>query len=258
MQRTEFFVTRRDFVRLAATGIVAASIGAAPKSASTMPPIKAVAFDAFAVFDPRPILTLGQELFAAQGAELVNEWRVRQFQYCWLRVTEGRYVDFWRVTNDALTFAGKKLRITISARQRERLMNAYLELKAWPDATPALAGLKKSGYRLALLSNFTANMLAGCIKSAGLDQTFGDVLSTDQVRSYKPDPRAYQLGVDAMKLTREEIAFVAFAGWDAAGAKAFGYRTFWVNRLKQPPEELGDLPDATADDLSSLAVFLRP
>jgi 2-haloacid dehalogenase len=46
--------------------------------------------------------------------------------------------------------------------------------------------------------------------------------STDMVRAYKPDPRAYRMAIDGLKLQREEIAFAAFGGWDAAGAKVFG------------------------------------
>ena len=34
-------------------------------------------------------------------------------------------------------------------------------------------------------------------------------------------------------MNQGEIAFAAFAGWDAAGAKAFGYPTFWVKAV--PP-----------------------
>ena len=112
------------------------------------------------------------------------------------------------------------------------------------------------GFRLALLSNFTAAMLNACIKSAKLDGLFDAVLTTDQ-REYKPDPVAYQLGVDALKLQREEIIFVAFAGWDAAGAKAFGYPTYWVNRLNLPAEELGDSLDGNGSDLSGLVDFLK-
>jgi hypothetical protein len=41
---------------------------------------------------------------------------------------------------------------------------------------------------------------------------------TDEAKTYKPDPLAYQLATDAWRLKREEIAFAALAGWDAAGA----------------------------------------
>ena len=99
-------------------------------------------------------------------------------------------------------------------------------------------------------------MLNGCIKAAGLDGVFDHVLSTDAARTYKPDPRAYGLGAAALKLPREQILFAAFAGWDAAGAKSFGYPTFWVNRLGLPPEQLGVLPDATGPDLNALLAFV--
>ena len=65
------------------------------------------------------------------------------------------------------------------------------------------------------------------------------------MRTFKPDPRAYQLGIDTLRLPRDQIVFAAFAGWDAAGAKRFGYPTFWVNRMQALPEELGVRPDAS-------------
>lgn len=43
--------------------------------------------------------------------------------------------------------------------------------------------------------------------------------------------------------------------WDAAGAKSFGYPTFWVNRQNQPAEELGVVPDASGKNLNDLIAF---
>jgi 2-haloacid dehalogenase len=50
---------------------------------------------------------------------------------------------------------------------------------------------------------------------------------------------------------------VAHAGWDAAGAKWFGYPTYWINRLGLTPEELTVFPDATLGNLTELAAALR-
>jgi hypothetical protein len=48
-----------------------------------------------------------------------------------------------------------------------------------------------------------------------------------------------------------------FAGWDVAGAKQFGYPTFWVNRLQSPAEELGVQPaDGMGRSLPDLIPFL--
>jgi 2-haloacid dehalogenase len=121
---------------------------------------------------------------------------------------------------------------------------------------PGLQALQARGIRLAFLSNLTPAMLNGCIQSSGLTGMFEQVLSTEAVKTFKPDARAYQLGADNLKLPASQILFVAFAGWDAAGAKTFGYPTYWVNRLGLPAEELGTLPDATGASLTDLPAFV--
>jgi 2-haloacid dehalogenase len=248
-------MVRREFLT---TGLgLAASLLTPPVAAADLRAnIKAIAFDAFPVFDPRPVATLCEALFPGRGSELIALWRARQFEYTWLRTVSGRYADFARVTDDALTFAAAALKLDVTAEKRDRLSRAHFELKAWPDAVPALMKLRQAGMRLAFLSNFTPGMLNGCIVSARLEGMFEQVLSTHAARTYKPDARAYRLGADALVLPREEILFVAFAGWDAAGAKSFGYPTFWVNRLGLPPEELDVLPDATGTNLTDLVAFL--
>jgi len=164
--------------------------------------IKAIAFDPFPIFDPRPVFSLAERLYPGKGGDLSNEWRTRQFEYTWLRVAAQRYADFWQVTQDALEFAADKLNLKLDRKQRDELMTAYLELKTWPDVMPALASLKSSGFRLAFLSNFTPRMLDANIEHAGLTGLFEQVLSTDQVKTYKPDLRAYELGTDVLKLPR--------------------------------------------------------
>lgn len=218
--------------------------------------IKAIAFDAFVIFDPRPLVGLAEQLFPGKGEDLSNQWRTRQFEYTWLRVTAKRYVDFWQVTEEALEFAAEAVQLELTREKRDRLMNAFLELNAWPEVMPALQALARSSFRLALLANLTPAMLAANITHAGLTGIFEQALSTDQVKTYKPDPAAYQLGIDVLHLKRDEIRFVAFGGWDAAGAKSFGYPTFWVNRLNLPSERLGFEPDGTGKTLDDLIVYL--
>lgn len=250
-------IDRRQFLRVAAGAItLTAGLPTLPALASRRPSIKAVAFDAFPIFDTRPILVLAEKLFPGKGTQLGSTWRTRQFEYQWLRALCGNYADFWKTTEDSLVFACTALELELTADARMQLMDAYLALKAWPDVPAALSTLKQAGIRLALLSNMTASMLEANIKSARLGDTFDHVLSSDQIRSYKPDTRVYRLGMDALKLKREEILFAAFTGWDAAGAKTFGYPTFWVNRLQAPDEELDAAPDMTGKDLTELSRFV--
>ena len=250
-------IDRRQFLTLmagaTAAGLLAPSVLAQGNSRAK---IKAIAFDAFPIFDPRPVFGLAEQLFPGRGTELSSAWRTRQFEYTWLRSLEGRYADFWQVTQEALVFAARSLKLDLPPEKRERLMQAYLELKAWPDVAPAIRALQAAKFRLGFLSNFTPKMLAAGLANSGLEGAFEQVLSTDRARTYKPDPLAYQLGLDAFGLPRDEILFVAFAGWDAAGAKSFGYPTFWANRLGAPGEELGVTPDATGSDLTAVIPWL--
>lgn len=250
--------TRREFLNVAAAGVAAGALASALSvGAATKPKIKVIAFDAFPILDPRPVFALAEQLFPGKGAELSNAWRTRQFEYQWLRALSGNYADFWQATEDGLMFAGESLKLDVTPDQRKRLMESYLGLKAWPDVPPALKSLKSAGFRLAFLSNATPKILDSGIKNSGLEGVFEHVLSTDKIKTYKPDPRAYQMAIDAFGLKKEEILFVAFAGWDAAGAKTFGYTTYWVNRQNLPAERLGVTPDAVGKNLDDLTGFVK-
>lgn len=249
-------LNRRQFLNLTAAGIAAGTLGSMSPAAAK-PKIKALAFDAFPIFDPRPIFALAERLFPGRGAELSAAWRTRQFEYQWLRALSQQYADFGQVTEESLVFAAEILKLELTTDKRRQLMNAYLELEPWPEVPAALQALKGRGLRLAFLSNATARILNAGIKNAGLEHLFEHVLSTDKIKTYKPDPRAYRMGMEAFGLKKAEILFVAFAGWDAAGAKSFGYPAFWVNRMGLPMEQLGASPDAIGKDLSDLTAYIE-
>jgi len=253
-------LNRRKFMALAAGAATGDALAAGPKQAfaDNIKPIKfkAIAFDGFPIIDPRPVYARLEEMFPGKGQELGNLWRTRQFEYTWLRTLGGRYVDFWQVSEESLVFAAKARGINLSAPERDQLMQSWLTLKAWGDVAPALQQLKNAGIRMAFLSNFTETMLDAALKNSGLEGFFEPHLSTDRVKAFKPASTAYQMGLDAFKVAKEEIAFAAFAGWDACGAKWFGYPTFWVNRLNAPVEELGAAPDGVGSSLSDLVEFV--
>jgi 2-haloacid dehalogenase len=249
-------VNRRSLLHQFALAALASRMGRS--TVGNRASIKAVAFDGFAIFDPAPVFGLLRHRFPEKAAELASLWRARQFEYMWLRSLTGRYADFWQVTEDALRFAAASAGVALDSETRTRLMNAWLELRYWPDVPAALHSLRNAGLHLALLSNMTGSMLQAGIRNSDLSGIFDRVLTTDQAGSYKPDPRAYQMGVKAFGLKREHILFAAFAGWDANGAKTFGYPTYWVNRLGQPPEHLGAPPDGIGANLDDLVKFALP
>ncbi len=244
---------RRDFIRLGSGAAAGAVLGSASfGTASENSEKHAVAFDAFVLFDPRPVFTLAEELFPGRGAELSNVWRTRQFEYTWLRTVAGRYTDFWEISGDALSFAASTLRLTVDSRSRTRLLEAYLQLNTWPDVKQVLASMQAAKIRLGILSNFTQQMLEANLKNSRLEGVFEHLLSTDRVKQFKPSPHAYKLAEVAFGLARERIVFAAFAGWDAAGAKWFGFPTVWVNRLNSTAEQLSTKPDLVCTELSGV------
>jgi 2-haloacid dehalogenase len=220
------------------------------------PRYAAVVFDGFPIFDLRPVAARVEELFPEHGAALVNAWRIRQFEYQWLHALSDSYIDFRKATEDGLIFAARSNRIVLSASDREELVSMFDTLDVWPDVAPGIAALRKIGLKTAILSNMTTTMLHGGLAAGKLSGAFDAVLSTDSIRTYKPAPATYALAIEALRLKRQEILYAPFAGWDAAGSKAFGFPTFWVNRLDAPPEELGSTPDGVGQGMGDLLEFI--
>ena len=101
-------LNRREFMSLVSAGVAANLItGKASASTNRQAASRAVVFDAFPIFDPRPVFARVEELFPGRGSELSNAWRTRQFEYQWLRALSGQYADFRQATEDALIFSAK-------------------------------------------------------------------------------------------------------------------------------------------------------
>lgn len=269
--RQDLAMSRRNFLQVLPTlgassllsgPLLGACSPASPAAAASVPPgpsprrkIRGICFDLFTLFDPRSVVTVATSIVGEQGPSLCDAWRLRQFEYCWLRVAAKRYVDFRVVTDEALRFAAKSKQLTLSEEARRAMVDAYSQLTPWPDAHAALVAWKQQGLRLAPLANYAPAMLGGLLAHAGFTDLFTTQISTDIAQTFKPDPAAYALGESRLGLAREELAFAAFGGWDAAGAKWFGFPTFWVNRLGVTPEQLIE-PDATGSTLAELSEFV--
>jgi len=251
-------ISRKSFIYTSSMG--AAGIFLEPSvltlNSNTLKP-KAIVFDAFTLFDPRPIFKTVDELFPANGKQVTETWRSKQFSYQWLRVCGKKYKNFWDVTADALAFSLAKHVPFHTDKEKNLIMTKYESITAWPDVAPSLKELKELGVSLGILSNMTEKMLGDGIQNAALNKYFDFVISTDKRKTYKPDPEAYQMAIKQPKLKMEEILFAPFAGWDMAGAKWFGFPTFWVNRLNDPIEKLDVEPEGVGNNLNDLVAFIK-
>jgi 2-haloacid dehalogenase len=216
---------------------------------------RAIIFDAYGtLFDVHSIV---QRVPGISGdlSALSLLWRHNQVEYTWRRALMKRYVDFWQVTCEALRSAAQKLQFNVSEEARSSLMEAYLSPGVFADVRTGLDALKQ--FPLVILSNGSPTMLDTAVRANGLDAYFAHVISVDEVKTYKPSPEVYELGTRAFGQSAENILFVSSNVWDAAGAKAFGYRVCWCNRSGEAMDCLGFDPDFTVSRLDQISSILE-
>ncbi len=217
------------------------------------PPIQAVLFDAYGtLFDVHSVVARCEAAFPGQGAALSQAWRNKQLEITWLRSLGNRYIPFWQITQDALDYALRQLKLEISPNARAEILNTYFSLSAYPEVHSVLDQLRAKGIITGTLSNGSPEMLNAVLDSAQVRNKLDHVISVDSVRRYKPDPRVYQLGVDHIALPAAQILFVSSNAWDVAGASWFGYPAFWVNRAGAPEDALDAKPVGEGRTLTEL------
>ena len=219
--------------------------------------ISALVFDAYGtLFDVHSVTRVAESLFPGTGAALSAAWRAKQLEYTWLRSLMGKYEDFSRVTAASLEWTFESLGIEPRDAERRALLDEYLRLAMFPEVPAALEALA-ARRALAILSNGHPEMLEAVVDHNGLRDRFrGGVLSVHPARTFKPSPAVYALAEERLGLPRTMMGFVSSNCWDAAGAKSFGFRVFWVNRGRAPVERLGVRPDETVRDLAGLVELL--
>lgn len=218
--------------------------------------VRACVFDAYGtLFDFASAAERCRDTLGDNTARLTALWRDKQLQYTWLRTMQGHYVDFLKVTSDALDYAMETLEIS-DAKLRSRLIELYMNLKAFPEVKQVLRTLKNEGFIIAILSNGSPSMLAAAVESANIGHFLDAVLSVDSVGVYKPDRRVYQLALDRLNLSATEISFQSSNAWDAYAASTFGMRVVWCNRYNQRPERLRGKPDCAVSSLAELPSLL--
>ena len=192
---------------------------------------------------------------AGPDADRMSEiWRLKQLEYSWTLTLSGHYADFWTLTERALDHALARVP-SVDKALKPKLLEAYFQLDAFPDARTALRALKAAGHKTAILSNGSPNMLKGAVEAAGIGGDLDAVLSVDVLKMFKPRPQVYALVTDHFKCTPGDVTFVSSNRWDVMASVSVGFRGIWVNRSKMPDEYLDFPPKQTLSDLSGLAAL---
>ena len=225
---------------------------------SQLASVRACVFDAYGtIFDFASAAARCAEIPEDKRAALTSLWRDKQLQYTWLRSLQGRYADFWQVTGEALDFTLDSLGIATPA-LRERLMDLYRTLSAFPEVADTLRRLEEAGFVTAILSNGSPAMLDAAVRGAGLQTLLDAVLSADAVQVFKTHPRVYDYALQQLGVRADQVSFQSSNAWDAYAASAYGMRVVWCNRYGQRRERLPGTPDHEVKSLAELPALLGP
>jgi 2-haloacid dehalogenase len=130
---------------------------------------------------------------------------------------------------------------------RLRLAGPVFDLPAWPlfpDTAQALRALQ-ARFRLCVTSNVDRDLFDATEKAIGL--RFDEVVTADQVRSYKPGHAHWLEAMRRMRLGPADVVHVAQSlHHDVVPAKALGIRTVWVDRRAGRPGGATRAPDGAA------------
>jgi HAD superfamily hydrolase (TIGR01662 family) len=149
-----------------------------------------------------------------------------------------------------------------------RALKAYFSYsearwQTMPNAHATLAQLAGEGYRLGLISNASDDgNVQRLIDNAGLRRWFDPILVSAAVGVRKPNPRIFEMALEAWGLPAEAVAMVGDTlGADVLGAQLAGLRSVWLTgRVGTPANQAHRetiRPDATIYALSELPAELR-
>ena len=188
-----------------------------------------------------------------QAERFAALWRERQIDWTFRRSLMRRYADFDQVTRDALRSTAAALGLDLRSAEAG-LLEAYRKLPAFADAAESLVRLAEQGHRLVAFSNGVAASLWALLTHARLLPPLVDVVSVDEVKTYKPSPDVYRHLVARGGRPPEETWLVSSNAWDVLGAKSAGLRAVWVRRaahLHWEDAGIGE-PDLVVSSLSDL------
>lgn len=218
----------------------------------------AIGFDVYGTLvDP---LQMNQHLrrFVGDKAESFSQlWRSKQIEYAFRRGLMQKYETFGVCTKQALVFAMHTLKVDISAKDQEQLIEDYQNLQAFPDVVQGLSALKTQGHTLVAFSNGVEATVRTLLGRAGILTHLDGVVSVDDLKTFKPDPKVYAYLAHRLDHPLHETWLVSSNPWDVIGAKSAGLKAAWLQRqpdkVFDPWDISPDLVVASIEELSFAA-----
>ena len=211
-----------------------------------------IAFDVYGTLvNPLAMAEQLKSLVGTAAEPFAELWRTKQLEYSFRRGLMRAYQPFSICTWEALLYTEKAHGVTLGEESRAHLMQQYKQLPPFTDAAPGLTSLKRDGYLLAAFSNGETDVIRGVLDNANLLPLFDDIVSADEIKTFKPDPAIY---AHATRRLGHNLSLVSSNPFDIIGAKSAGLRTIWIRRdPKTVFDPWGIEPDLVMSGLDQFA-----
>jgi len=215
----------------------------------------ALGFDVYdTLVDPQGMQRHLRPLVGDLADRFATLWRTKQLEYAFRRGVMGKYENFSLCRRQALVYTMQTLKVALSSQHQEQLMADYQDLPVFVDVIHGLRALKIQGHKLVAFSNGTELIVRNMLSRAGLLSYFDIVISTDDIRAFKPSPAVYIYLARTLNRPLHETWLVSSNTWDVIGAKAAGLKAVWVKRnIDTVFDPWGIEPDLIIKDLSELS-----
>jgi 2-haloacid dehalogenase len=140
----------------------------------------------------------------------------------------GPYLTYREVLARSLRGVCAHLGCEPTAVETQHFSESVGDWPAFPDSAAALARLAQR-FRLGVITNCDTDLFARSNERLGV--RFDWVITAEQLRSYKPNPRNFELALEQIGGTRSRHLHVAQSVFhDHVPAQALGLTTAWIDR----------------------------
>jgi 2-haloacid dehalogenase len=193
---------------------------------------------------------------AAHGIAEADDDVLAAFARHEAEIEAGPYRRYRDVLGEVLAAMVGHFGAEAGADERAAFGGSVVDWPAFPDSAAALAALHER-FKLGVITNCDDDLFAASQQKLGVE--FDYLVTAQQARRYKPNPRGFELMFERVGLPPARILHVAQSLFhDHVPAKALGLSTVWVNRRAgrpgsgaTPPAEA--TPDLVVPDMASLA-----
>ena len=114
----------------------------------------------------------------------------------------------------------------------DHVLAGFRELPPHPDVEPALRTLARARVPAYAFTHGTGEVACAALDRAGLRTYLRRVLSTEEIRTFKPPARAYHWACQQLEAPADRVALIAAHSWDVHGAVRAGLVGALATRLE--------------------------